>query len=372
MKKLMRLSVGLSTLSMILLSCGDEPVAPLVDSGTVRDSRIVEDSAPTCSCNTTLSDIAKQFVRSTSHSGYTFSAGGALAGGAVNACLEFEYTSMREDSELIGISCVIESGPREHESGLILHGPAWKSPDELMDPVYWPPAASMCIWQDIDNNPGQWLINQITCLAPESEDACIDTSTSNHYIVDQIQPGSIIRNAVGCESGFMVAGGCTNTELPRPVTVLSAGPNDAGEWECVYKNDWSLPVDIITSVQCLEFNPIADAPAAQCDCCPSFENVLYRTTNSLTLNANGVTKGEVTCNDTNDVMIIGGCSIVDDMTGTPELGDITMFRSGFINDIKDPIGDLANVEYNVWGCGWDNPTMISGSANASAVCLDVN
>jgi hypothetical protein len=262
------------------------------------------------------------------------------------------YPTLMYVGELLGGSCVLESGPSEDDAAMTELG------------VYYPDI------QKIEEQGISWF-GFIRAFARDEDNqmivtaACIDTAVdataacsrqldvSHEVEYAWIPPGGVIDAGARCASGTLVGGGCSVAPLQEDkIRILRAGmdPADPNRWLCSWRSH-DAAEDIAVAVQafCLE-----ETIPESCACCPPLTDSIrvQQETQPLTPGTNRL---QATC-DPGELLLLGNCML--DGADSATLANVTMFRFGI------PPGDT-----DTWGCSWNNPDAIPATAIATALCL---
>jgi hypothetical protein len=201
--------------------------------------------------------------------------------------------------------------------------------------------------------------NTAVCLLPTSSntDCTCDSMPApfSERLSRQEQIGALTPMAFStvsstCEQGVLLGGTCLidrsdTTGAIWETSLASAGPLDFDTWGCSWKNPTDTALAASATAVCLLPDPAEITPLA---------DRIVRVERSGQLPANNLYVEAAMC-ELGDFLLWGSCALDNP---DPSLSDVFMFRSGFV----DPTS-------NAWQCGWYNPTDLTPTVTATALCL---
>ncbi len=266
------------------------------------------------------------------------------------------------DGELLGGSAVLEEGSNDYKAWLYQGGVSWfqifpGGSNEEVEFLSWGGG-----WRAPVRDNDHRMITTAACLIPAEDGAeCARNAWVSHTVqTSTVAPQGAIDLRASCADGVLIAGGCTPNSFPEDdIAITRAGfaPDNRDEWLCSFANlHATTTYEVMSLAFCLHEEPLP----AECGCCPSLADSLTvkRETEPLRFGANRL---QVQC-DPGQFLVLGNCMI--DVPSADDVGDVTMFRSGFPPTTEQPDGD-----HFTWGCSWYNPTGNTPQAIATAVCL---
>ena len=262
----------------------------------------------------------------------------------------------------LGISCILDSlntRPALRNVGLS----EYSSPQG--------PEDFLCSWRN-RLGPNQDYSGTAICLPPPEATsdegaappgcACPPIEPFEDRLARAEQAGIVpangmVRVASRCEDGTLLVGGScllrfSSTAADLSSALVSIGFAADGAWECVWNNQADTQPPGTAVAMCLRPPSPLHAPEAE----PLAERIV-RVEDRTVLPAGIIHVEEVTCAP-NDFLLWGACTLE---TPDESVREVTILRSGF------PRAEQGRT--NIWQCAWNNPTELTPTAIATAVCL---
>jgi hypothetical protein len=223
-------------------------------------------------------------------------------------------------------------------------GCSWRNPRAQLTPL----TITVVCLEEADPLPAP--PNGCDCLPPQP----IEGRIIRVEQVGNLEPMSLEMVSSRCDPGSLLIGGSC---APPPAGskqpfLFTAGfaPDDA--WQCAWNNPTDTEYTVSATAICLE----PPAPGNALDPEPMADRIV-RKEQITELPAVNSHLQDVTC-DPGDFLLWGSCALENP---SPDLADVSFFRSGFLDPVQD--------RPNTWQCAWNNPTDHTPAAIATAVCL---
>jgi hypothetical protein len=197
--------------------------------------------------------------------------------------------------------------------------------------------------------------NTTICLLPESPNpecqcASVATRLTPQEQVGIVAPMALSTVASTCQQGILLGGACrlelTDSPIYNANTLISAGIAADESWACSWNNPTEATLTATVTAICLLPDPLETEPLA---------DRIVHIERTAQLPANNLRLEQAAC-EPGDFLLWGGCTLSDP---DPPIGEAFMFRSGFADPARS----------DAWQCGWYNPTDLTPTATATAVCL---
>ncbi len=227
-----------------------------------------------------------------------------------------------------------------------------------------------CSWRN-RSGPNQDYSGTAICLPPpEESDAATEPAGCECPPIEPLEDrftraeqaglvpaNGMVRVASRCDDDALLVGGScvlafSSTGADQLSALMSIGFAADGAWECVWNNQADTQPAGTAVAMCLGPPSPLYAPEAE----PLADRIV-RVEDRVTLPAGGPHIEEVRC-EPGDFLLWGSCTLE---TPDDSVREVTTFRSGFPPAEQD--------RASTWQCAWNNPTELTPTAIATAVCL---